>query len=218
MRPFLDLAAADDPPLDELALSIAAEFRSVDAGAVLGRLDALGVELTEALRECSPAPWVQASALADLLGGQYGFRGDRQEYDRPENSMLDAVLERRRGLPILLSVVYAEVARRAGVRVLGVGLPGHFVVGHFGTAPPLLIDPFAGGGSVEASPPAHMLRPWPPQEIAMRMLNNLVSSFERRGDLPSALRAAVMRQELPTLPAQDRQLEAELRGLRAKLN
>jgi regulator of sirC expression with transglutaminase-like and TPR domain len=161
---------------------------------------------------------VQASALADLLGDQYGFAGDRQEYDRPENSMLDAVLERRRGLPILLSVVYAEVARRAGVRVLGVGLPGHFVVGHFGTTPPLLLDPFAGGGSVEAPPPAHLLRPWPAQEIAMRMLNNLVSSFERRGDLPSALKAATMRQELPTLPAQDRQLDAELRGLRARLN
>jgi regulator of sirC expression with transglutaminase-like and TPR domain len=218
MRPFPDLAADDDPPLDELALSIAAEFRPVDPVTVLGRLDALGTELTEALRECSSAPWVQASALADLLGGQYGFEGDRQEYDRPENSMLDAVLERRRGLPILLSVVYAEVARRAGVRVLGVGLPGHFVVGHFGTTPPLLLDPFAGGGSVEAPPPAHLLRPWPAQEIAMRMLNNLVSSFERRGDLPAALKAAAMRQELPTLPAQDRQLEAELRGLRARLN
>jgi regulator of sirC expression with transglutaminase-like and TPR domain len=218
MRPFRDLAADDDPRLDELALSIAAEFRDVDAEATLGRLDALGVELAEALRECSPAPWVQAAALADLLGDKHGFQGDRQEYDSPDNSMLDLVLERRRGLPILLSVVYAEVARRAGVRVLGVGLPGHFVVGHFGTAPPLLLDPFSGGHSVEAPPPAHMLRPWPAQEIAMRMLNNLVGSFERRGDLAAAIRAAAMRRELPTLPAQDRRLEAELRALRARLN
>ena len=57
-------------------------------------------------------------------------------------------------LPILLSVVYAEVARRAGVRISGVGLPGHFVVGHFGTLPPLLLDPFNSGTSIDAlSPP-----------------------------------------------------------------
>ena len=46
--------------------------------------------------------------------------------------MLDLVLARRTGLPILLSVVYVEAARRAGIRLSGVGLPGHFVVGHFG--------------------------------------------------------------------------------------
>jgi regulator of sirC expression with transglutaminase-like and TPR domain len=218
MRPFADLAADDDPRLDELALAIAAAFRPIDADAVLGRLDALGVELAEALRECSAAPWVQASTLAELLGSKHGFHGDRQEYDHPDNSMLDLVLERRRGLPILLSVVYAEVARRAGVRVLGIGLPGHFVVGHFGTSPPLLLDPFDGGCTVDSATPAHLLRPWPAQEIAMRMLNNLVSSFERRGDLASALRAAAMRQELPILPEQEQQLETELRGLRARLN
>jgi regulator of sirC expression with transglutaminase-like and TPR domain len=218
MRSFAEIAAEDDPPLDELTIAIAAAFRDVDPGAVCGALDALGVELAEALRECSPAPWVQASTLAELLGTRHRFRGERQEYDHPDNSMLDLVLERRRGLPILLSVVYAEVARRAGVRVLGVGLPGHFVVGHFGTTPPLLLDPFDGGCTVETKAPPHLLRPWPAQEIAMRMLNTLVGSFERRGDLASAMKAAMMRQELPTLPQQDLQLEAELRGLRARLN
>src|SRR4051795_4098518 len=112
MRPFADIAADDDPPLDELALSIAAAFRPIDPGVVLGQLDALGVELTEALRECSAAPWVQASTLAELLGSNHGFRGERPEEDHPEHSQPALVLERRRGLPILLSVVYAEVARR----------------------------------------------------------------------------------------------------------
>src|SRR4051794_9224470 len=107
MRSFADLAAADDPPLDELTVAIAAAFRDVDPDAVLGALDALGVELAEALRECSPAPWVQGSTLAELLGSRPRFPGDRHEYDHPENSMIDVVLERRRGLPILLSVVYS---------------------------------------------------------------------------------------------------------------
>ena len=69
------------------------------------------------------------------------------QYDHPDNSMLDLVLTRRRGLPILLSVVYVEVARRAGIELAGVGLPGHFVVGHFGAEPAALLDPFAGGAS-----------------------------------------------------------------------
>jgi regulator of sirC expression with transglutaminase-like and TPR domain len=218
MRPFTAVAADEDPQLDDLALALAAEFRPVDAGAVRAELDALAGELREALSGAASAPWVQARALADLLGGVHGFAGDRREYDRPENSMLDAVLERRRGLPILLSVVYVEVARRAGLRVLGVGLPGHFVVGHFGTIPPLLLDPFDGGASVEAPTPAHLLRPWPPQEIAMRTLNNLVRSFERRGDLMAAMKAAHLRECLPALPAQEQAMEAELRGLQARLN
>jgi regulator of sirC expression with transglutaminase-like and TPR domain len=218
MRPFAAVAADDDPQLDELAIALAAEFRDVDEAAVTAALDALAGELREALEGCAPAPWVQARALADLLGGTHGFVGDRRAYDRPDNSMIDAVLRRRRGLPILLSVVYVEVARRAGLRVLGVGLPGHFVVGHFGTTPPLLLDPFDGGASVEAPSPAHLLRPWPPQEIAMRMLNNLVGSFERRGDIAAALKAAHLREELPALPAQEQAMEAELRGLQARLN
>jgi regulator of sirC expression with transglutaminase-like and TPR domain len=218
MRSFEELAATEDPPLDELALAVAAAFRDVDADAALDRLDQLGAALTARLDAGARAPWVEARALAALLGGEEGFGGDRQEYDRPENSLLDVVLERRRGLPILLSIVYVEVARRAGVRVLGVGLPGHFVVGHFGTAPPLLLDPFDGGAALEAPGPAELLRPWPAKEVAMRMLNNLVASLERRGDLAGAMRAAAMREALPADTALRETLQRELRGLHARLN
>ena len=76
--------------------------------------------------------------------------------------MLDRVLERRRGLPILLSAVYVEVARRADVPLAGVGLPGHYVVGHFGGAEPLLLDPFNGGVEVTGDAPAALVRPWSP--------------------------------------------------------
>jgi regulator of sirC expression with transglutaminase-like and TPR domain len=119
--------------------------------------------------------------------------------------MLDVVLMRRRGLPILLSVVYVEVARRARISLAGVGLPGHFVVGHFGANPPLLFDPFAGGGAVEAGVAQVFVRPWRATEIAMRMLNNLVAAYQRRGDLDAGLRAASMRR-------------AELRAIQARLN
>jgi regulator of sirC expression with transglutaminase-like and TPR domain len=210
---FSDLAATADPSLDELALSIAAEFRPVDEAGTLARLDELGSELAGAVRGRSNAR-AQAHAVSAVLGDRHGYEGDRKRYDRPENSMIDLVVETRRGLPILLSVVYVEVGRRAGLPLCGVGLPGHFVVGHFGERPPVLMDPFHRGTVLGEQP----VKPWRPHEIALRMLNNLVGSYERRGDLARTLRAAEMRLELPVDAAVRDQLETEMRGLRSRLN
>ncbi len=217
MASFADLAAAPDPPLDALALALAAEFRRVDAPAALARLDALGAELAAALpRRGDPA--AEARACGDLLGRVHGFAGERDEYDHPDNSMLDLVLERRRGLPILLSVVYVAVAERAGVGLAGVGLPGHFVVGHFGGDPAVLLDPFSGGERITPDVDPHHVRPWAPAEIALRMLNNLVGSYGRRGQLGPAITAARMRLALPADAPLREHLDAELRGLQARLN
>lgn len=218
LPPFAELAAADDPPLDALALAIAAELREIDATSALARLDALGAELAAATAGAAGRPEDEARACAALLGGTHGFTGDRDHYDDPANSMLDVVLERRRGLPILLSVVYVEVARRAGVRLAGIGLAGHFVVGHVAAAPPLLLDPFDGGAFVAADVPAGAARPWRSTEIALRMLNNLVAALDRRGDVGGAIRAAAMRLELPAPDPLRARLRAELRALRARLN
>jgi regulator of sirC expression with transglutaminase-like and TPR domain len=128
------------------------------------------------------------------------------------------VLERRRGLPILVSAVYVEAARRAGVPLAGVGLPGHYVVGHFGAPEPLLLDPFGGGVQITPGVPAELVRPWTPHETAMRMLNNLVPAFRRRGDLAGALRAAELRLTLPADAGERDRVRAELATLRAHLN
>jgi len=212
---FAALAAQPEPPLDLLALALAAEFREVDADRALARLDALGAQLATRRGE---TPEAQARACAELLGDVHGYAGDAERYDDPRNSMLDLVLTRKRGLPILLCVLYSEVARRAEVPLAGVGLPGHFVVGHFGADPPLLLDPFAGGAAVEEQPPAAFVRPWRATEIAMRMLNNLVAAYDRRADLGSSIRAAEMRLALPAEGAERRRVELELRSLRARLN
>lgn len=136
-----------------------AEFREVDAAAAMASLDALGTELLRAAEQTSGTPEAHALACRQTLGVAHGFLGDREQYDAPQNSMLDLVLARRRGLPILLSVVYIEVARRAGIELAGVGLPGHFVVGHFGTYPRLLLDPFAGGVQVQTDVAQDQVRP-----------------------------------------------------------
>ena len=215
---FEELAASPDATLDLLALALAAAFRPVDAARALATLDGLGEEVAGVLRGSAATHEAEALALSHVLGTLHRFAGDTEQYDRPENSMLDRVLERRRGLPILLSVVYVEVARRAGVPLAGVGLPGHYVVGHFGAPEPLLLDPFRGGVQITPDVPAALLRSWTPHETAMRMLNNLVPAFRRRGDLAGALRAAELRLTLPAGAGERDRLRAELAMLRAHLN
>ena len=215
---FAELAATSNPDMDALALALAAEFRNVDGPRALAALDDLGVELSAAAARTSGTPPEQVLTCAQLLGVAYEFKGDRHRYDDPDNSMLDLVLANRRGLPILLSVVYIEVARRAGIPLRGVGLPGHFVVGHFGADPPLLLDPFAAGRPVDADVPRDLVRPWRAHEIAMRMLNNLLAAYSRRGDLGAAIRAARMRLMLPAEDSLRAAVQAELRALQARLN
>ena len=215
---FAQLAATPDATIDLLALAMAAEFRDVDVATAMASLETLGADVSVTAKRTTGSPAEVTAACTEVLGAVHGFEGDREQYDDPQNSMLDVVLERRRGLPILLSVVYIEAARRAGIALSGVGLPGHFVVGHFGADPPLLLDPFDGGRRMSAAAAPGALRPWPPDEIAMRMLNNLVSSYTRRGDVGHAIRAAQLRLMLRAADQLRKTLEAELRALQAQLN
>ena len=84
--------------------------------------------------------------------------------------------------------------------------------------PPLLIDPFAGGGAVGVEVAQTLVRPWSAHEIAMRMLNNLVLAYQRRGDLGAAIRAARMRVALPAEGSLRDAVLAELRAMQARLN
>ncbi len=213
MPGFATLAADPTARLDALALALAGELREVDEAAALACLDALAAELAKEAEATG-----ELDALGEVLGARHGFAGARDEYDHPDHSMLDLVLERGRGLPITLSVVYVETARRAGIALAGVGLPGHYVVGRFADgAAPILLDPF-GGGTRIATPPGPGVRPWTPHETALRMLNNLVGSYARRHDLGRAIRAAEMRLELPLDRDLFEALRAELGALRARLN
>ncbi len=125
---FQRLIARDPVPLDEAALAIAEEeYPRLDAEAYLTRLDDLAARVTRA----SPAPGRAASALRalrEVLHDQEGLRGNDQDYYDPRNSFLNEVLDRRLGIPISLSVVWIEVARRVGLELRGVGFPGHFLV------------------------------------------------------------------------------------------
>ncbi|MGW7066398.1 transglutaminase family protein [Streptomyces sp. NPDC054855] len=189
-RLFADQARAARPDLALLCLLIGAEADPDldDAGmrAVLRILDRLADQLAERLPDKADGPRPCALALAELLGGRYGFRGRPGDYQHLRSALLHEVLRRRRGLPILLSVVWIEVARRAGVPVHGVALPGHFVVGFGGHDEQVLANPFAGGGvltptdaellvagATGAPLVPSMLSPAGPLDIVLRVLNNI---------------------------------------------
>src|SRR3546814_4479768 len=84
----------------------------------MGRLDALAAGVAE--------PTVEA--LTAHLFGVEAFAGDTDSYFDPRNSLLSDVLDRRLGIPITLAVVAIEVGRRCGVPLVGIGMPGHFLV------------------------------------------------------------------------------------------
>jgi regulator of sirC expression with transglutaminase-like and TPR domain len=113
-----------------------------------------------------------------LRGVLAGFTGDARDYADLRSSLLPEVLRRRAGLPILLSVVWLEVARRCGMPADGIGLPGHFVVrvggGYVHNYVHNYVDPFAGGARLDVSGvPAPYLRPWDAAEMLLRILSNI---------------------------------------------
>jgi regulator of sirC expression with transglutaminase-like and TPR domain len=199
----------EELPLDEAALILAAHANpSLNVAAQLQRLDDVAA--------MSEGP--DTAAVGKVLFQRLGLRGDRQSYDDPVNSYLDRVLDRRRGIPISLSVLLIEVGRRCGLRLEGVGMPGHFLV-RDPAAPQVLIDAFAGGQVLDQSGCQRLLRaatgtdaeltpallaPAGRRAILARMLANLDRSFERRADHRSLLWVSDLRLQIPDLPLGDR--------------
>ncbi|MEV5545409.1 transglutaminase-like domain-containing protein [Streptomyces sp. NPDC052309] len=223
-RRFAEEARSERPDLSELCLLVGAEADGTldEAGldAAQMELDRLAGQLP--FRPGSPRAW--AVALRDLLGERYGFHGVAADYRRLESSLLHEVLRRRRGLPILLSVVWLEVARRAGAPVYGVALPGHFVVGFGPPEQQVLADPFDGGrvltgndaemlvaGATGAPLHPSMLEPARPLEVVSRILNNIrawAAARPERSDV--GLWAVDLSLLLPSHPARLRYERARL--------
>lgn len=147
---FAALSALDEAlfPLDRAALALALdEYPELDTDAYLRRLDEMAVRV-EVLRGEDAAAAATIEALNSVLFVEEGLHGNTEDYYNPRNSFLNEVLDRRVGIPISLSVIYLEVARRIGFKLQGVGLPGHFLVKHVAADRELLLDPFNRGRTV----------------------------------------------------------------------
>ena len=129
---FARLVAQPEPSIDlaVAALVIAGHGRAApDERSVLDHLDALAERVRIRLDAGDPTDRI-VDRLHDVLYREIGYRGPTAaEYADPANSLLDAVVARRIGLPISLAIVELETAWRIGLPLVGIGLPGHFVVG-----------------------------------------------------------------------------------------
>ena len=144
------------------------------------------------------------NTLSEYLFDHLGFRGNEQDYYDPRNSYLNQVLERRTGIPITLAVVYMELGRRLKIPLVGIGMPGHFLVRHV-EVDDLFVDPFHGGIMLSEDECRERLRErvtgairWDPvllspvsnREILARVIRNLKAIFMTRGDFARALDVA----------------------------
>lgn len=152
----------------------------------------------------SRGPFALSRLLRGLLVDDLSFRGDSDDYSTTRNCCLHQVLGRRKGMPILLSCVWMEVGRRAGIPVEGIGMPGHFLVRVGGTSG-VHVDPFDGGQELSregcralhdriAGPKARwnddFLRPSTVDQVLERVLNNLAATTRDERDAAGSYRVA----------------------------
>src|SRR5687767_3079355 len=137
---FTDLCSSfdDGSNLEEAAWRLAATFSPADDFADSREtLDAWGAEVRRRLAKAESAI-DRAETLAEFLSFEVRLRGNDRHYYDIDNSLLPSVIQSRLGIPITLSLVYMLVGQRAGLKIDGVGLPGHFLVRHAD----IFLDPF----------------------------------------------------------------------------
>jgi regulator of sirC expression with transglutaminase-like and TPR domain len=179
-------------PLAETALLMACEeYPQLEISPYLDQLDAMASAVRSKMRS-SDSPMQTIDHINGVLFDELGFRGNRENYYDPRNSFFNDVLERRVGIPITLSAVYLEVARRLPFPISGVGMPSHFLVKYADRSQEIFLDPFnhgsivtredcarrlseSFGGSVEFT--ERFLDAVTHRQILLRMLNNLKAIY-----------------------------------------
>jgi regulator of sirC expression with transglutaminase-like and TPR domain len=188
--------------LDQVALLIAAEEHpDLDVSRYMRELDAIAARVATAVKH-ELDPYLIVGHLNRVLFQDLGFHGNLADYYDPANSFLDQVLDRRLGIPITLSIVYLEVARRCRLPVVGVSFPGHFLVSYQAADERMYLDCFRGGEVVLPRQfqarldemfdkrlrfRAEHLEPAPPRAVIARLLTNLKAIYWRRNDYRRAL-------------------------------
>lgn len=198
-RQFANLIQRDEDKLelDRCALLIAAEeYPACNIDDYIARLDQLGDDFRQRSR-CDEETSSILLRLRDFLFVELGFHGNEQDYFDPRNSFLNEVLDRRTGIPITLSAVFLEVARRIGLPLFGVGMPGHFIVKCHTVDRVIMLDPYQegrelteqdcrrmvsnmSGGNLEFD--SSFLHAVNKRQILRRILQNLKGIYTRAND------------------------------------
>jgi regulator of sirC expression with transglutaminase-like and TPR domain len=151
----------------------------------LNQMEADARERIPALRRGMSETEAIARILADTIANRHGYAGDNETFDDPQNADLVRVIDRRRGLPVSLGILYLEIAQRLGVKAQGMNTPGHFLMKVGKGEQARILDPFNGGLVLAADD----LQPWGPAQgvaapdygpvenrsVLLRLLNNIRS-------------------------------------------
>jgi regulator of sirC expression with transglutaminase-like and TPR domain len=173
----------------------------LDIDAYVQQVDRMAREITATLPQDADEA-ARRAALDKYLVADTGFHGSRTDYYHRANSQLSRVIDDREGLPITLSILYMELAKRIGRNVVGIGLPGPFVVQHVpAQGEPQLIDVFEGGVTLSRDDAAarvratsdteldeEHLRPFAKTQIVRRVLRNLLGVAQEAKDREAMLR------------------------------
>ena len=186
------LARQSDVDVTLVALELARDaYPALDFAHTLRWIAKRGKELVAPAARCR----TERELLREItrcLAGTHGLHGDREAFQRPESSYLHRVIETGVGIPISLSLVYSAVAQHAGIDLVGVAAPMHFLARYDGAGGTLFLDAFHQGRlmnydrcvtwlrqltelSVDDIEP--MLEPARPRDITIRMLNNLKALY-----------------------------------------
>lgn len=183
-----------------VALAFASFDRArVGLGRYLDHLDRLAEDASQ--REAAAAE-KNGQALSQTIAEEHGYRGDDLTYDDPQNANLMRVIDRRKGLPVALGILYIETGRRLGWSVEGLNFPGHFLVRLERGGVRRVLDPFHGGverhtpelrsllksmsGAEAELQPAHFA-PVSDRGVLLRLQNNIKIRRIRAGDLQGAI-------------------------------
>lgn len=196
--------------LAETALLCSAhERRALDLEPSRRHLNEIGAEMKRAaaldsLRTDDAGLAACCDALRTVMADKFGYRGDEESYDDLRNADLADVIQRRRGLPVALSILYIHAARSLGWRIEGLNFPGHFVIRLHGDRQAAILDPFAGGAQRSIQDLRQLLKAQSNdktelkpdhfaalenRQILIRLQNNIKVRRIQEGDLGGAERA-----------------------------
>lgn len=231
-----DLCAGDGERLDllEAALALSALHREepVDLAPLRQHVKAMADAVADLVHRRGAAP----ERLAEVIARSYAYRGDSETYDDLQNADLARVIERRKGLPVALSILYLHIARAEGWDAEGLAFPAHFLIRVAIDGARHVVDPFHEGAVRDAAELRELLQkvlgadaelspvhfdPVPDRDVLLRLENNVRLRLVRKEDWPGAARSLermlAIAPDRPELLFEMGQLDARLDKRRAAI-
>tara|TARA_Y100000590_G_scaffold396892_1_gene478019 strand:- start:18288 stop:19115 length:828 start_codon:yes stop_codon:yes gene_type:complete len=198
---------------DQIDLAVASiliaqsNYPELEGESELDALDSMSSVLLNRLHQSKDdSPLHAMNLLSGWLYDDLNYKGNHENYYDPKNSYINDVIDRRTGIPITLALIYIEVGKRAGIPLVGIGMPGHFLVGHLGIDDHF-IDPFHNGSIISKQEAIALFKrisvgrqnwenqfldPITNREFIIRMLRNLKAAHLKLNDLVQTVKVLNM--------------------------